>query len=457
MNQEIVTGIALTKGIIEFSILKFIAAFLCFELALVLLFLYCQKVGKRRDLFFAFMSFCLSGYFIASSMVNLSTQDLAIIFWTKISIASIIPLMTIYPIFIYEVVGVRSEKWVYHTVWLTLAFIAITPTKLLINGLSQNNYILDLPGIAQRQPLYHLFILCFAASLGVSTARAFSRWKHALDEPLSLVVKSRLFKAGIVFALLCGLNDVLGIWEVYRTVSISAVGFSVLCIIIIYRILFVQGKLYQSLKQRYRETIATLAKMLDAKDGYTAGHSERVSLYADAIAEGMEFSEVEQEIIQRAALLHDIGKIAVPDSILRNPYPLSEEEWSVMKSHAQRGREILSSVEFLLPEIQMAFVHHERYDGKGYPNGLKGDEIPLGAQIIALADAFDAMTSNRAYRQALPLDKVVAEIDRYSGTQFAPNVVQAFKKQLDYIIALREKAFASQSEKHRDQKPITQE
>lgn len=444
----------MSKWILTFGILKFAAAFLCLELALVLLFLYRQKVGGRRDLYFSYLCLCGSWYFVAGGMINMADTASLVILWTKLSIIGLMPIMVVYPLFIYEFVGMHLEKWTWFTILAAMLFLSLTPTNLLIGNTVQASYLLDLPFMAVRHPLYHIFVLCLGLSLGAATIRAFPHWRQDMDEPLRLIVKSQEFKAALLIALGCVLNDILGIWHIYKTFSLSAVGLSVLCIIITYRILFMQGWLYRSLNRRYVDTITALARMLDAKDGYTAGHSERVSLYADVIAEGMGLSQIEQEIIQRAALLHDIGKIAIPDSILRNPCPLKEEEWIIMKSHADKGKEILSSVEFLLPEIQIAFSHHERYDGDGYPNGLKGKDTPVGAHIIALADAFDAMTSHRAYREAMPIDEVLKEIEEHTGTQFAPAVVKVFKQRLNKILKIRDEAFARQSEKQRVQQPF---
>lgn len=431
-----------------FAILKFVASFLCLELGLVLLFLYKQKVGRKRDLYLSFIFFCGSTYFFAVGMRNLSTEASLIIFWTKFSIMGIVPFISVYPFFIYEFIGMQIPKWVHYTPFISGILMLLVPTDFFVKGVTDKSYLLDQPIIAISQPLHLVFLFSLAVLLITVAIKAASFWETNLDESMRLVVRSQEFKWGLFFAIGCGLNDIFGALHLYPTYSISALGLSCLCVIITYRMLFMQGWLYRSLKRRYMETITTLARMLDAKDGYTAGHSERVSLYAGIIAEGMRLSQPEIEIIKRAALLHDIGKIAIPDSILRSPYPLSEEEWGIMKSHAPKGKEILSAVEFLSPEMQMAVAHHERYDGKGYPYELKGGNIPLGAQIIALADAFDAMTSNRAYRKALPIDFILKEIGKHTGTQFAPKVVEAFKSQLERIMAAREKALLFQ---HKDE------
>lgn len=178
------------------------------------------------------------------------------------------------------------------------------------------------------------------------------------------------------------------------------------------------------------QTIETIANTIDAKDEYTQGHSRRVANYAVAIAREMGMDEEAVDNIRFIGLLHDIGKIGVPDSVLNKPGRLTDAEYELMKQHTVKGGEILKDIG-MLPDLDVgAKYHHERYDGKGYPMGLKGEEIPLVARIIGLADAYDAMTSNRVYRQHLTEDVVLSEIKRCRGTQFDPKVTDAF---LNYL------------------------
>ena len=175
--------------------------------------------------------------------------------------------------------------------------------------------------------------------------------------------------------------------------------------------------------QMGNETILAIAKAVDAKDVNTSQHSRRVSEYSVMIAREMGFTEKECENLRRAAQMHDIGKIGIPDRILNKPGRLTDEEYAVMKSHVLRGGEILKEFTLIDNVVQGALYHHERYDGKGYPEGLKGDEIPLYGRIIGVADAFDAMTANRVYRKQMDLDYVLGEMHRGRGTQFDPAIV----------------------------------
>ncbi len=174
----------------------------------------------------------------------------------------------------------------------------------------------------------------------------------------------------------------------------------------------------------YTSTIKALAAAVEAKDPYTAGHSDRVTRYAEKIARQIGLTEEEVCRISYAAILHDIGKIGISSSILHKPGRLTPEEYQEICEHPAIGAHILSSIELLGDIIPMVYHHHEWYNGKGYPQGLAGEEIPLGARIIAVADAFDAMTSNRPYRTGLSFEQAVAEIQRQSGIQFDPRVAQ---------------------------------
>lgn len=172
----------------------------------------------------------------------------------------------------------------------------------------------------------------------------------------------------------------------------------------------------------------SLTSAVDAKDAYTCGHSERVALLSRHLAQQIGLPDAEVDQIYMAGLLHDVGKIGVPESVLQKTGKLTNEEFEQMKKHPQIGARILSDVKQIRAIIPGVLHHHERYDGKGYPGGLSGANIPLMGRIICLADCFDAMTSNRTYRKALPLEVAVTEIRRCAGTQFDPALAEAFLK-----------------------------
>lgn len=188
------------------------------------------------------------------------------------------------------------------------------------------------------------------------------------------------------------------------------------------------AKLYHSIKRLYKSTIQVLANAMDSKDPYTHGHSRRVARYSVMIAREMGLPDNEQEDIYFAALLHDIGKIGIRDNILCKPGKLTDEEYRIIKEHPVISAQILEPVEFLKDKIPMVKHHHERYDGRGYPDGLKGENIPLGARIITVADSFDAMTSDRSYRRRMDFNRAIEELKNCSGAQFDPEIVDLFVK-----------------------------
>lgn len=186
------------------------------------------------------------------------------------------------------------------------------------------------------------------------------------------------------------------------------------------------ASLYEDLEMSYFSTVKALARAIEVKDPYTYGHSEKVTEYSLAIARRMGVSEWELKNIKYAAALHDIGKIGIARKILDKPGTLNEEEFVHIKTHPQLGDSIIEPVAFLQEPREIILHHHERYDGKGYPDGLKEEEIPLGARILAVADSFEAMMSDRPYRKALPLEEAMKELEINAGTQFDPRVVEAF-------------------------------
>jgi putative nucleotidyltransferase with HDIG domain len=189
------------------------------------------------------------------------------------------------------------------------------------------------------------------------------------------------------------------------------------------------------LAELYLSTIKSLALAVDAKDQYTHQHILRVQRYAVAIAKRMGLADDELEGVNTGALLHDIGKIGVPDAVLLKPGRLTDEEFDLIKQHPSMGAQILGPVEFPWPVLPVVKYHHEKWDGTGYPEGLKGEAIPLTARILAVADVYDALTSNRSYRSAWSHEKARAEIERCAGSHFDPQVVDAFLQIIDTVQA----------------------
>ncbi|MBR0484014.1 MAG: HD domain-containing protein [Oscillospiraceae bacterium] len=237
---------------------------------------------------------------------------------------------------------------------------------------------------------------------------------------------------GLAVSIMGGAADVLryhlGWYNGYNTYSRMGI---LLFIVILVAYLFREQ--IRNLENKQKESILfineiteTFAKIIDMRDQYTSGHSARVAKYTAMLARELGCDEETVEKYYRIALLHDIGKIGIPTEVLNKPGKLTDEEYEIIKSHAQKGYDALKNIS-IMPELAIgAGAHHERPDGKGYPNGLKGDEIPYVAQIIAVADTFDAMYSNRPYRKRMNFEKAVSIIKEVSGTQLSPPVVEAF-------------------------------
>ncbi|MCD6231692.1 HD-GYP domain-containing protein [Candidatus Aerophobetes bacterium] len=182
----------------------------------------------------------------------------------------------------------------------------------------------------------------------------------------------------------------------------------------------------QQYRREFLQVLTILTKLIEMKDSYTEGHSEQVSLWSEIISRKLGLSQKEQEEIKLAAKLHDIGKIGIPDRILKKPAKLSEEEYAEVRKHSSLGADLFSNIDSLKKISKIIKHHHEWYNGKGYPDGLRGEEIPVGSRIINVADAYQAMTSNRPYRKAFSKEKAIDELKRCAGTQFDPEIVRIF-------------------------------
>jgi HD-GYP domain-containing protein (c-di-GMP phosphodiesterase class II) len=182
----------------------------------------------------------------------------------------------------------------------------------------------------------------------------------------------------------------------------------------------------EGIREMYVATMTSLAQVVEAKDTTTRGHLDRTHRYGMVLAERLDPELAARPEVGYGFFLHDIGKVGVPEAVLCKPGPLDEAEWTVMREHPSIGAQIVSPIRFLAGAVEIVQSHHERWDGGGYPKGLRADEIPLAARVFAIADSFDAMTSDRPYRVAMPVEQALEEVREGAGSQFDPTVVRAF-------------------------------
>ena len=185
------------------------------------------------------------------------------------------------------------------------------------------------------------------------------------------------------------------------------------------------ARLYQEIEAGYLSTVQAMVQVTDARERYAAGHAERVRAYCAAAADALGLDAGQRGTLELAALFHDLGHVGVPETVLNKPGELTAEEWALVRRHPLLGVSILKQVPRMEAVVPVILQHHERYDGQGYPAGLLGDDSSLLAQVLAVADAYEAMTSTRPHRGALPREQAIAELERNSGTQFSPRVVEA--------------------------------
>ncbi|MDQ2915077.1 MAG: HD domain-containing protein [Chloroflexota bacterium] len=266
---------------------------------------------------------------------------------------------------------------------------------------------------------------------GVSATAVF----HTLETWVSVRDGDRLIGAAVVWRDLAAIDRALRQMQMSTTVIIAC---AALVLWLVLRGVYVRssrqimsqshalGAALAETERTYDTTLQALSNALDVRDSETEGHSRRVVDYMELIIAQLPVAPAHLATLRRGALLHDIGKIGVPDSVLRKPAALSDAEWVIMKRHPEHGARIISRIPFLQDVSRIVRHHHERWDGKGYPDGIAGAAIPLGARIFAVADSFDAMTSDRPYRRAMSVKDARVEVARCRGTQFDPEVVDAF-------------------------------
>ncbi len=317
-------------------------------------------------------------------------------------------LVTIVPVIASFIVYHLRQEWFYLR-YLVFGGYMIMYTFVMLTGSTPLVFTYILP-LLSLMVLYHDMLLVTITGLASIVVNIASTYIRYMDDEISLH-NSKEIEIQFALLILCFMASIVGAY-IYGRIDRKNAEFR------------------ENMQQMTIATIRTIANTIDAKDEYTQGHSRRVSDYSGSIAKELGFDEKKIADIKFIALLHDIGKIGVPDSVLNKPGKLTEDEYQLMKNHTVIGADILKDIG-MIPEIDVgAKYHHERYDGKGYPDGLEGEEIPKIARIIAVADAYDAMTSTRIYRNRLEPGIVMEEIEKGLGTQFDPEAGAAMLRLL---------------------------
>ncbi|MBE3093025.1 MAG: HD-GYP domain-containing protein [Chloroflexi bacterium] len=397
-----------------------------------------------------------------------------------VTIASAIAL------FIYLIPSLPSLS----NIWLVLifflaisAFAEFIPVDLPVSGAVSIGFPIDFVLILVYGPAFAILITALGALIGEIIERKVSWYKiifNASQFALSAGIAGMAYQGlggvvgavnltnYIIPAIVCAivyylvnsnlfifvihLAEGISLWSIWKTrlkgiiatyIALAPIGFIMAMVyvtigiwgIILFFFPLILARrsfeLYTKMRKVYLETIRALAAAIDAKDPYTKGHSERVSETSVALAQELNLSDRDIENIEYTALLHDIGKIGIADSILGKKDSLTSQEFDKIKEHTIMGANIIEPVDFLKNSYKAIYHHHEKYNGKGYPDGIKSEDIPILARIIAVADAYDAMGSDRPYRKKLNKDKILKELKDQSGKQFDPKVVKALISVLD--------------------------
>lgn len=412
----------------------YLASILGVGLGLFLIFLYYRKVEETSTLLFGFLSISEAIHSFGYAMLQNSHNFEEGLFWTRFLHFGAILMAFFCVLFINDFLGIKKSRSRL-IAYSLLVFLFFLPSGYFLRASVGVKPYKPAPYIADTGPLYALFaVLVFVAALYIILS-LLSYKKTTQGKDANKLLKVNTLIIGTVIIVAAGIYDLWGMFSTIKTIFALSYALILLCVIFTVRVFLYHVDMVKRLKRSYLSTILALINTLEAKDEYTMGHSQRVKKYAEIIAKGLNLAKDRILLIKMAALLHDIGKIGIPDNILNKPDKLTEEEWLKIKKHPVRGREILTPIDYLRGARRFVVDHHERFDGKGYPKGLKGLEIPLEAQIISVADAFDSITTGRHYKKAVSFDEAVSEIMKNKGTQFSDIVADGFLNEKEKLKA----------------------
>ena len=411
-------------------------------IALSCLYLY-YKSNKNKDFLYACFPFICSSLLLFThlQLIAHATPETAV-YWTKLKYLGVFGYLTAFPLFISSLSKKKlSTRTIAVSGFLTILFFIFTFFSNMVvsdRAVTYGNTLRAEVGV-----LYPYFMLVFF-SIAIACFIMYVRIFTGEKENIKARVNYRPITIGLALAIVFAMIDVTGLVVGKPLIKSIPYPFVIGTIIFVltylwsflsqYSWFFValdksQDQIMQLTEQTNKSVLGfvqLIARTLDAKDHYTAGHSLRVMDYAVKIARSLDLPENEIELLKHACLLHDIGKIGIPDGILNKETPLSDKEREHIINHPVLGKKILSTAEEFRDILDIIYAHHERVDGNGYPNGLKRDEIPLLARIIAVADTYDAMLSERPYRKALTKKEAIVELKRIKDSQLDGILVETF-------------------------------
>ena len=403
-----------------YSILPFFGFLIGIIITIIFLFYYFFSKNKIflclafLALAASFYNFCLIHLFVVKDMDQ-------IIIYFKLYFLSTIFLILAFIFSVYKVIERPLDKYILITGALVAILIIINFTLFPKNSImkikDQYRFSLNL--------FYNLFLF-LEYSVLIYGLYLLRRNTENIRNNISIPIFVKSAFYGIFFIFLLVVTDVLVISGVINIPPLLPAGFIIYLLFLLFEVSKNQVIYYDILKNNYLQTIMGLTDLLDSRDQYTSKHAYRVSRYATFLAGKLDLDKNRIQYLKIACLLHDIGKINVPDKILLKKGKLTKEEWRLIKKHSEEGESILELVNFLQEEAKLVRTHHERSDGKGYPDEVNEDELPVESQLLSISDAFDAMTSDRPYRKKFSLIKVLKKLNRAKGSQFSKRMVDLF-------------------------------
>lgn len=410
-------------------------------LSLGLFYLYFKNQFDRKFLYAGLFFLFGTGFLLASYNMGIGLSDNQMVFWNKFMFACIFAYFFAFPQFVYNTIGKVYTKIF---CWATGVFSTVLIIITLSTDLFIKNELISFAGINRPVKSNITYLLIFILTIWATYIFVDTIFYYRKNKPKLIDIRPMI--VGIIFAVLFGLIDITGTY-LNRTLILHIrdpfiFGIFIIMLTFFWSFLSQYSMVFASLNRskeeieklivksnrNFVEFVQLIAKTLDVKDEYTAGHSLRVLEYAMKIANELNLSDTDKEVLKQACLLHDIGKLGIPDGILNKKGPLNEKEIRYIKNHPILAKKILGTVSEFKPILEIVYSHHERVDGKGYPEGLDRNRIPLLARIIAVADTFDAMISERPYRKAKSKETAINELISVKDTQLDGEIVDLFLK-----------------------------